>query len=82
MSKFSHAPGLWQYLDVFFQKTAELKIRKGSNSIIRVIGLWLLHSAIPLMALYQYIKFHLIPLSTFRDMLQTGFLLQTNYYKK
>ena len=41
-----------------------------------MIGLWFLHSAIPLMALYQCIKFNLIPLYTFRDMLQTSFLLQ------
>ena len=31
-------------------------------------GLWFLHSAIPLMALYQCIKFHLI---TFNSLLQT-----------
>ena len=32
--------------------------------------------ALPLMAIYQCIKFHLIPFYTFRDMLQTSFLLQ------
>ena len=40
-----------------------------------MIGLWFLHSAIPLMALYQCIKFHLF-INTFRDMLRTSLLLQ------
>ena len=32
--------------------------------------------ALPLMVIYQCIKFHLIPVHTFRDMLRTSFLLQ------
>ena len=35
-----------------------------------------MHSAISLMALYQCIKFHLITINTFREMLQTNLLLQ------
>ena len=30
--------------------------------------LWFLHSAFPLLAVYQYIKFHFIPFYTFRDI--------------
>ena len=38
-----------------------------------VIELRFLHSALPLMAAYQCIKFYLIPFNTFRDMLRIGF---------
>ena len=41
-----------------------------------VTELRFLHSALSLLALYQYIKFHFIPFYTFRDMLRTSFLLQ------
>ena len=44
--------------------------------LILAIKLQFLHSVLPLMALYQCIKFHLIPLYTFRDTLRTSFLLQ------
>ena len=37
---------------------------------------WFLHSALSLIDLYQCIKFHLIPLNSFRDMLRTYFPLQ------
>ena len=47
------------------------KLRREVTPKILVIGLWFLHAAIPLMALYQCIKFHLITFNTFRDMLQT-----------
>ena len=36
-----------------------------------------LHSALPLMAIYQCIKFHLIPFYTFRDMLQAKIKMNT-----
>ena len=53
------------------------KIRKANNSInTDDIGLWFLHSALPLIALYHCIKFHFIIFNTFRDMLQTSLLLQ------
>ena len=42
--------------------------------VLLVIELRFLHLALPLMAVYQCIKFHLIPLYTFRDMLRTSFL--------
>ena len=51
------------------------KIRKGNNSI-NMIGLWLLHSGLLLIALYHCIKFHLFIANTFRDMLRTSLLLQ------
>ena len=41
-----------------------------------MIELSFLHSALPLKALYQSIKFNLIPFYTFRNMLQTSFKLQ------
>ena len=40
-----------------------------------------LHSAFPLMAIYQCIKFHLITFYTFRDMIWTSFLLQKKINK-
>ena len=40
-----------------------------------MIELWFFHSALPL-AVYQCIKFHLIPFYTFSYMLWTSFLLQ------
>ena len=41
-----------------------------------MIGLWFLHSAIPLIALYHCIKFHLFIFNTFRDILWTSLLVQ------
>ena len=41
-----------------------------------MIELSFLHSALPLKALYQSIKFNLIPFYTFRNMLHTSFKLQ------
>ena len=35
-----------------------------------------LHSTLPLMAIYQCIKFHLSPFYTFRDMLRTSFFIE------
>ena len=52
------------------------KIRKGSNSVNTGDTVMLVHSAIFLRFLYQCIKFHLIPLYTFRDMHRTNVLLQ------
>ena len=52
------------------------KIRKGNNSVKACDIVQVLDYALPLMAIYQYIKFHLIPFITFRDMLRTNFLLQ------
>ena len=40
------------------------------------MGLWFLHSAIPFIAFYHCIKFHLFIFNTFRDTLQTSLLLQ------
>ena len=52
---FNSRPYFQRYaLDKLFT----VKIKKGSNSVNTLIGLWFLHSAIPLMALYQCIKFH------------------------
>ena len=39
-------------------------------------GLWFLHSAIPFIALYHCMKFHLFILNIFRNMLRTSLLLQ------
>ena len=41
-----------------------------------MIGLWFLHSALPLIALYHCIKFLLFIFNTFRDMLRISLLLQ------
>ena len=41
-----------------------------------MMGLWFLHSAIPFIAHYHCIKFHLFIFNTFRDMLQRSLLLQ------
>ena len=66
---------------LYFQRYAPdklfiAKIKKESNSINTGDWLRFLHSAPPQMALYQYIKFHSIGSSTFRDMLWTSFLFQ------
>ena len=52
------------------------KLRRVVTPQILVAGLWFLHSAIPFIALYQCIKFHLFNFNTFRDMLRTSLLLQ------
>ena len=52
------------------------KLEREITVKLLVIELQFLHSALPLMAIYQCIKFHLIPFYTFRDMLWTSFLLQ------
>ena len=52
------------------------KIKMGSNSVNTPTGLWSLHSAIPFIALYHCIKFHLFIFNTLRDMLRTSLLLQ------
>ena len=52
------------------------KLEREITLKLHVVELQFLHSALPLMAIYQCIKFHLIPFYTFRDMLQTSFLLQ------
>ena len=41
-----------------------------------MIELQFLHSVLSLMAIYQCIKFHLIPFYTFRDILQTSLILR------
>ena len=63
--------------NTFREKLTTAKIRKGKVTEITVIELQFSHSALPLMALYQCIKVHLIAFYTFRDMLLTSFLLQT-----
>ena len=50
------------------------KIKMKVTLLILVTGLWFLHCAFLLMALYQYSKFRSIPLYTLRDMLRTSFL--------
>ena len=52
------------------------KLEREITMELLMIELRFLHSALSLMASYQCIKFHLIPFYTFRDMLQTSFLLQ------
>ena len=52
------------------------KLEREITLKLLVIELQFLHSALPLMAVYQCIKFHLISFYTFRDMLRTSFLLQ------
>ena len=52
------------------------KLGRIINPEILVIELRLLESAFFLIALYQCIKFHLIPFFDFRYMLQTSFILQ------
>ena len=39
-----------------------------------VKGFWFLHNALLLIALSQCVKFHLIPIYNFRDMLHTNLL--------
>ena len=65
----------------YFQKYAPDKpiitiIRKGNNSIITCDIAMVLAFTISLIALYQCIKFHLIPFYTLRDMLRTSLLLK------
>ena len=54
------------------------KLRKEVIPYILVTGLWFLHSAIFLRALYQCINFSLFIFNTFLDMLRTSLLLQNN----
>ena len=66
---------------LYFQRHAPdkfniAKIRKGNNSINTDTGLWFLHSARSLIALYHCVKFHLFIFNTFTDMLTTSLLLQ------
>ena len=65
-----------QYLFALYKLTIA-KIRKENNSVIIVIELRFLHSALFLMVVYQCIKIHLIAIFTFTDMLRKTFLLQT-----
>ena len=51
------------------------KLGRKITLYLLVTELLFLHSAFPLMALYQYIMFHLIPFYTFRDMHWRSFLL-------
>ena len=51
------------------------KLGREITPLIRMIGFWFLHSALPLMTLYQCIKFHLFIFDTFRDTLWTSLLL-------
>ena len=43
-----------------------------NNPVIYMAGLWLLSTALPLAAIYLYIKFHFNPFCTFQDMDRTG----------
>ena len=52
------------------------KLEREITLQLLVKELQFLHSALSLIAVYQRIKFHLIPFYIFRDMLQTSFLLQ------
>ena len=52
------------------------KLEREITLSLPVIELRFLHSAFSLMAVYQCIKFHLIPSYTSRDMLRTSVLLQ------
>ena len=66
---------------LYFQRYAPdklslAKINKGSNSVNTDDRLWFLHSAIPFLAFYQCIKFHLFIFNILRDMLRTSLLLQ------
>ena len=70
MSMYQVSFNSLQYLQRYApDKLFIAKIRKGSNCVIWVIGLWFLHSALSLMNLYQCIKFYLITPNTFRDVL-------------
>ena len=67
---------------LYFQRYAPdklfiAKFKKESNSVNIGDRVMVLASAIPLMALYQCIKFHLFIFNTFRDILRTSLLLQT-----
>ena len=55
----------------------DILLQTAVTSLKVVIELLFLYSALPLLVLYQYIKFHFIPLTfyTFRDMLWTSFIL-------
>ena len=68
------------YLQYFYRYAPEkltiAKIRKGNNSVITCDRVMVLAVCISLMAIYQCIKFHLIPFYTFGDMLQTSLQLQ------
>ena len=70
MSNFIPFPSL--HLEICSGQAFIAKIKKGKvTPKILVTGLWFLHFAILLIALYQYIKFHYSTFNTFRDMLQT-----------
>ena len=66
---------------LYFQRYAPDKLyiakNKGSNSVNTGDMLWLLHSVIPFMVLYQCVNFHLFIFNTFREILRTSLLLQT-----
>ena len=66
---------------LYFQRYAQDKLniaknRKGGNSVNTGNRVMVLEYAIPLMALYHCIKFHLIIFNSFRDMLQKILSLQ------
>ena len=67
----------YNYLQYFQRyapdKLTTAKIRKGNNSKITCDRVTVLAFALPLIAVYQCIKFHLIPFCAFRDMLRTSF---------
>ena len=52
------------------------KIRKGNSSVITCERATVLAFTLSLIALYQCIKFHLIPFYTLRDTLHTILLMQ------
>ena len=64
------------FRDMLWTSLLLQKLEREITLKLLVTELQFLHSALPLMAVYQCIKFHLIPFYTFRDMLQISFLLQ------
>ena len=71
-----HLIPFYTFRDMLRKSFLLQKLRRAVTPLILVTELWFLHSAICFMALYQCIKFRLCIFNTFRDMLQTGLLLQ------
>ena len=78
---FYHCIGFYLFISNTFRdmlRTSLLLQKLGRKITLElcVIELQFLYYALFLMAVYQCIKFHLIPFYTFRDMLRTSILLQ------
>ena len=66
----------YTFRDIYLTSLILQKLEKEITPLILTVGLWFLHSALPLITLYQCIKFHLFIFNNFRDMLRTSLPLQ------